>query len=84
MKKKQAARTTDIPVEAKLAHPILEAAAVAGVGRSTIYEEINAGRLIARKARGRTVILHADLQAWLANLPRFETAAASNSGDKAA
>ena len=47
MKKQQADPKTDIPVESKLAHPILEAAAIAGVGRSTIYEEINAGRLIA-------------------------------------
>ncbi len=63
---------TDTPIEAKLAFPILEAAAVAGVGRSTIYEEINAGRLIARKARGRTVILREDLNAWLAALPTLK------------
>ena len=59
----------DIPVESKLAHSIPEAAAVADVGRSTIYEEINSGRLIARKARGRTVILREDLKEWLAALP---------------
>ena len=38
-------------------------------GRSTIYEEIKAGRLIARKVRGRTLILPADLTSYLAALP---------------
>ena len=58
-----------IPVRDKLAHAIPEAAEIADVGRTLIYDEINAGRLVARKARGRTVILHTDLVAWLASLP---------------
>ena len=58
-----------IPIRDKLAHPIAEAAEISGVGRTLIYDEINAGRLIARKVRGRTVILHADLEAWLSALP---------------
>ena len=77
MKKKQDDQKIDIPVEAKLGFPILEAAAVAGVGRSTIYEEIKAGRLIARKARGRTIILPEDLRAWLVDLPVMEAKGAS-------
>ncbi len=38
-------------------------------GRSFIYDEIKAGRLIARKARGRTIILPSDMKAYLAALP---------------
>jgi excisionase family DNA binding protein len=34
-----------------------------------IYQEIQAGRLRARKLGRRTLILAADLSAWLANLP---------------
>ncbi|WP_375410576.1 helix-turn-helix domain-containing protein [uncultured Methylobacterium sp.] len=46
-----------------------DAARVASVGRSTIFEEIKVGRLKARKAGRRTLILHEDLAAWLASLP---------------
>ena len=40
------------------------------IGRTTIYAEINDGRLIARKIRGRTVITDEDEAAWLASLPK--------------
>ena len=43
-------------------------------GRSFIYEEIRAGRLIARKAQGRTIILPSDLKAYLAALPTIKAA----------
>ncbi len=46
-------------------------------GRSFIYEEIRAGRLIARKARGRTIILPSDLKAYLAALPIIKAASAA-------
>ena len=68
----QADPKTDTPAEAKLAFQILEAAAIAGVGKTTIYEELADGRLVARKARGRTIILREDLIAWLAGLPTWE------------
>ncbi len=48
---------------------IAEAKARAGCGRSTIYEEIKAGRLPARKLGRRTLILATDFSEWLANLP---------------
>jgi hypothetical protein len=39
------------------------------VGRTTVYEEIRAGRLKARKAGARTLIAHEDGVAWLNSLP---------------
>lgn len=39
------------------------------VGRSTIYEEIRAGRLKVRKVGSRTLITHEDAMAWLNSLP---------------
>jgi excisionase family DNA binding protein len=58
----------------RLALGILEAARAAGVGRSTIYENINSGQLKARKAGRRTLILRADLQAWLDSFPVLKAA----------
>ncbi len=57
-----------------LAHSVNEAAKLAGVGRSFLYEEIRAGRLDARKAGSRTLILHPVLVNYLANLPAREVA----------
>jgi excisionase family DNA binding protein len=59
----------------RLAVSIVDAARAAGVGRSTIYENINSGALKARKAGRRTLILRADLQAWLDSFPAVKTAA---------
>ena len=50
-----------------------EAAKVAGVGRSTVYEELASGRLKARKLGRRTIILEADLRDWLAALPAMKS-----------
>lgn len=41
----------------------------AGVGRTTVYGEIAAGRLNARKLGRRTIILRSDAERWLADLP---------------
>jgi hypothetical protein len=54
---------------AKLAYSIPEAVAASGIGRSSLYDDIGAGRLIARKRGGRTIILVADLAAYLTGLP---------------
>jgi hypothetical protein len=40
-----------------------------GVGRTSIFEAIRNGDLQARKYGHRTVILDADLRAWLEGLP---------------
>jgi excisionase family DNA binding protein len=57
----------------RLGWSIIDAARTANVGRSTIYEEIRAGRLVARKMGRRTIILDRDLQAWLSTLPTLKT-----------
>jgi hypothetical protein len=54
-----------------LAYDTYEAARVSGICRSILYDEIRAGRLIARKRGRRTVILDEDLRSWLAALPRM-------------
>jgi excisionase family DNA binding protein len=40
------------------------------IGRSTIYEQIAAGRLIARKVGARTIITDEDESDWLTSLPK--------------
>jgi hypothetical protein len=41
------------------------------IGRTKAYEEINAGRLKARKAGRRTIIGEDDAEEWLSLLPAF-------------
>jgi hypothetical protein len=53
----------------KLAHSIDDVVALSGVGRTLVFAEIKAGRLIARKCGRRTVILRSDLQQWLNSMP---------------
>jgi len=47
-----------------------------GIGMTSAYAEIKAGRLIARKCGNRTLIAKADERAWLNSLPKLHTAAA--------
>jgi excisionase family DNA binding protein len=61
----------------RIAHSIEDVARVTSCGRTIIYEEIKAGRLMARKLGRRTVVLDSDLQAWLANLPPLHQFAAA-------
>ena len=51
---------------------IVEACRVAGIGRTKIYEAIADGSLKARKFGKRTLILRADLQSFLSDLPVVE------------
>ena len=41
------------------------------VGRTTAYEEINAGRLTARKRGSRTLIAREEALRWFRSLPPF-------------
>jgi excisionase family DNA binding protein len=56
----------------ELAISIAEAARRSGLGRSTVYEAIARGELKVRKAGRRSLILTADLQQWLSELPTAE------------
>lgn len=53
----------------KLAYTLKEFMALAGVGRSFVYEEIAEGRLNAVKAGRKTLIREEDARAWLGALP---------------
>ncbi len=59
----------------QFAYSIPDVSRKTSIGRTAIYEEIKAGRLKARKAGRRTVILDPDLRAWLASLPQVNGAA---------
>lgn len=55
-----------------IALSIDEAAQQANVCRDKVYEAIRRGELKARKAGRRTLILRADLESFLADLPKLE------------
>jgi hypothetical protein len=42
------------------------------MGRTTAYEEINAGRLIARKRGSRTLIARDEARRWFRSLPSID------------
>jgi excisionase family DNA binding protein len=60
---------TPAPPMQRLAYTIEEAAEVSTLGVTSIYKAIGDGLLIAHKFGTRTVIMHGDLMAFLANLP---------------
>jgi excisionase family DNA binding protein len=51
---------------------ISEAVRLSGIGRSSIYQAIGRGELPIRKSGRRSLILTADLQRWLSELPTSE------------
>lgn len=46
-----------------------EACKIAGLGRTTVYQAIADGQLVARKVGKRTIILRQDLNRFLVALP---------------
>lgn len=53
----------------KAAYTIAEFTEAFGIGKTKLFEEINTGRIKARKNGKRTIITAADAQAWLDALP---------------
>jgi hypothetical protein len=43
-----------------------------GIGRTRAYQELNAGRLRARKVGKRTIVTADDAESWLSCLPNLE------------
>jgi excisionase family DNA binding protein len=63
------AQTIPSTVDDRLAYGIEEFARVAGIGRTTIFEQIRMGKLHAIK-RGRRTLITADAaRAWLSDTP---------------
>jgi excisionase family DNA binding protein len=56
-----------------LALTIKQACTISNVGRSKLYVAIQQGSLRARKLGKKTLILPADLERWLADLPAYQT-----------
>lgn len=59
--------------KAPRAYSINQTLSIIGCGRTHLYQELNAGRLKARKLGSKTVILEQDLNDYLDGLPRFQT-----------
>ena len=55
------------------AYSIAEAARMIGLGRTSIYAAISAGKLKTRKAGRRTLVEATALQDFLENLPRSDS-----------
>jgi excisionase family DNA binding protein len=61
----------------RFAMSVEEVAHAAGVGRTTVFEEIRKGRLNALKVGRRTIITVEAFNAWLNSLPKRETRSAA-------
>jgi hypothetical protein len=61
-----------------IAHTIECAMRISTFGRTALYDEMNRGKLKARKLGRRTVILDEDLRRWLASLPARESDAVNS------
>lgn len=54
----------------KAAFTVNEFCARFGICRSLFYAEVRAGRLVTRKAGGRTLVLVREAEAWADSLPK--------------
>jgi hypothetical protein len=61
----------------KLGVDVATFAADHGLSETTVYAQINSGRLIAHKIGRRTVIFQDAAEAWRASLPRYAAKAAA-------
>jgi excisionase family DNA binding protein len=58
-------------MERPIAVTIPDAVRLSGCSRSSLYEALKRGDLVARKAGRRTLIPFVDLEAYLASLPAY-------------
>ena len=58
-----------------IAVTIPDAVKATGLSRSSIYEALKRGDLIAHKAGRRTLIAFAELEAYMASLPTYQAGA---------
>lgn len=59
----------------QIALTVPQAVEASGQPRSGLYEAMRRGDLVARKAGRRTLIMVADLEAYLASLPTYQAGA---------
>ncbi len=69
------------PVIRKPAYSVLEFLEIHPISRRGFYGEVAAGRLVARKQGGRTIVLDTDYQNYLDALPRLDPAVLGGSGE---
>jgi hypothetical protein len=53
----------------RVAYPLPEAARIAGISRTRIFEAVRKQELTVRKAGRASIVTHDDLMAWLKSLP---------------
>lgn len=59
----------DLPPGSKLAYTVDEAGPAMGVSRTTVFDMIRNGEVIAKKLRGRTIITRDELQRVIDEAP---------------
>ena len=62
-------------MQSQISVSVPEAVRLTGWSRSAIYEALKRQELSAKKAGRRTLILYADLEAFMANLPTYQAGA---------
>lgn len=52
-----------------MAYSVSDVLQMVGIGRTKFYQLVSAGEIKVRKIGNRTIVLAADLDAWLESLP---------------
>jgi len=76
MSRSRNGRDKDIRIVVKpssrLSYSIKALVKMTGIGRSTIFKQIAAGQLNAKKLGNRTIVLRTDAELWLSGLPNLK------------